>query len=275
MHDEPFDEHRPMTMSNTDYTWITSLLTLALFAGMLALLEIGRRIGVHRLAVDPDGAQAGTGAIDGAVFALLGLLVAFTFSGAATRFDERRTLIVQEANDIGTAWLRVDLLPAAAQPALRDLFRRYVDSRLEVYRKGPDPDAVQAALARSGKLQSEIWNGAVAASRMEGASPAAAMLLLPALNQMIDITTTRTMATKLHPPVAIFAMLFVLALAAALLAGYGMAGSKSRNWIHMVGFAAVMAGAVNIIIDIEYPRLGLIRVDSFDQVLVDVRQSMN
>ena len=262
-------------MMTTDYTWITSLLTLALFAGMLALLEIGRRIGVHRLAIDPDGAQAGTGAVDGAVFALLGLLVAFTFSGAATRFEERRALIVQEANDIGTAYLRVDLLPAAAQPAMRDLFRRYVDSRMDVYRKGPDPDAVRAELARSGKLQGEIWNGAVAASRMEGAPPAAAMLLLPALNQMIDITTTRTMATKMHPPMAIFAMLFVLALAGALLAGYGMAGSKSRSWIHMVGFAAVMAGAVYVMVDIEYPRLGLIRVDNFDQVLVDVRQSMN
>ena len=259
----------------TNYTWITSLLTLALFAGMLALLEVGRRIGVRRLAVDPDGAQSGTGAVDGAVFALLGLLVAFTFSGAATRFDERRALIVQESNDIGTAWLRVDLLPAGAQPALRDLFRRYVDSRLEVYRMGPHPEAVNAALARSGKLQGEIWNQAVAAGRMDGAPPSAPVLLLPALNQMIDITTTRTMATKMHPPAAIFAMLFALALAAALLAGYGMAGSKTRSWIHMVGFAAVMAGAVNVIVDIEYPRLGLIRVDSFDQVLVDLRQSMN
>lgn len=260
---------------STEYTWITSLTTFALFAGMLALLEVGRRIGVRRLAFDPDGAQSGTSAVDGAVFALLGLLVAFTFSGAASRFDERRNLIVQEANDIGTAWLRVDLLPAAAQPAMRDLFRRYVDSRLEVYRKVADPDAVRAELARTGRLQGEIWSGAVAASRMEGAPPAAAMLLLPALNQMIDITTTRTMASKMHPPMVIFGMLFALALAAALLAGFGMAGSKSRSWIHMVGFAAVMAGAVNVIIDIEYPRLGLIRVDNFDQVLVDVRQSMN
>jgi len=260
---------------STNYTWITSLLTLALFAGMLALLELGRRIGMHRLAIDPDGAQAGTGAVDGAVFALLGLLVAFTFSGAATRFDERRNLIVEEANDIGTAWLRVDLLPASAQPAMRDLFRRYLDSRLVVYRKMPDLDAAQAELDRSNELQGQIWRHAVAAGRMDGAAPSAPMLLLPALNQMFDITTTRTMATRMHPPVAIFAMLFALALAGALLAGYGMAGSKSRNWIHMVGFAAVIAGAVNLIVDLEYPRLGLIRVDSFDQVLVDLRQTMN
>jgi len=257
-----------------NYATFALLITLALFVGMLLLLEIGRRVGARRLADDPEGAKTGTGAIDGAVFALLGLLVAFTFSGAASRFDERRNLIVEEANDIGTAYLRLDLLPASAQPALRDLFRRYVDSRLDTYRKLPDIDAAMAELARSTKLQGEIWSQAVAAGRMEGAPSSATMLLLPAINAMIDITTTRTMAGKTHPPVVIFGLLFGLALAAALLAGYGMAGGKSRSWIHMIGFAAVMAIAVNLIIEIEYPRVGLIRVDAFDQVLVDLRDSM-
>ncbi len=254
-----------------DYAALTSLLALGLFVGMVLLLELGRRIGVRRIANDPEGAQAGTGAVDGAVFALLGLLIAFTFSGAATRFDERRNLIVQETNDIGTAYLRLDLLPASSQPALRDLFRRYVDSRLEVYRKLPDIEAARSELVRSNQLQGEIWSQAVAAGRMSEAPPAANMLLLPALNQMIDITTTRTMAAQVHPPMVIF----VLALVAALLAGYGMAGGKTRSWIHMIGFAATMALAVNIIIDIEYPRLGLIRVDAFDQALVELRASMN
>ena len=251
-----------------------SFITLGLFLGMLLFLDIGRRIGARRRTQDPEGAGAGVGAVDGAVFALLGLLVAFTFSGAASRFDARRHLIVEEANAIGTAYLRLDLLPAGAQPALRDLFRRYVDSRLEVYRKLPDLDAAKAELAQSAKLQADIWNQAVAAGRLEGAPPPATMLLLPALNQMIDITTTRTMAGQIHPPMVIFLMLFGLALASALLAGYGMAGGKSRDWLHMLAFAAVLALAIYVIIDIEYPRLGLIRVDAFDQVLVDIRASM-
>ena len=258
-----------------NYIAFTSLLTVALFVGMVLLLEIGRRIGVRRIADDPEGAQAGIGAVDGAVFALLGLLIAFTFSGAATRFDERRNLIIQETNDIGTAYLRLDLLPPIAQPALRDLFRKYLDARLEIYRKLPDMAAAKESLARSTKLQGEIWSQAVAAGRMSEAPPAANMLLLPALNQMIDITTTRTMAAKMHPPLVIFVLLFGLAFISALLAGYGMAGGKSRSWIHMIGFAATMALAVNIIIDIEYPRLGLIRVDAFDQALVELRESMN
>jgi hypothetical protein len=83
------------------------------------------------------------------------------------------------------------------------------------------------------------------------------------------------MATLMHPPAVVFVMLFGLAMAASLLAGYGMTGSKVRSWFHMLGFALVVAVSVYVILDLEYPRLGLIRVDAFDQALVDLRQSMN
>ena len=79
----------------------------------------------------------------------------------------------------------------------------------------------------------------------------------------------------MHPPLVVFVMLFGLALAGSLLAGYGMTGSKIRCRLHMLGFALVMATAIFVILDLEYPRVGLIRVDDFDQVLVDLRQSMN
>jgi hypothetical protein len=249
------------------------VLAGALLVGMLLLLETGRRLGVRRRAQDPEGAQQGLGVVDGAVFSLLGLLIAFTFSGAATRFDDRRHLIVEEANAIGTAYLRLDLLPSTAQPALRELFRQYLDSRLATYARLPDVAAARAELARSVNLQGSIWTDAVTACRDSGSTPAH-MLLLPALNSMIDITTTRTEIMKLHPPVIVFAMLGVLSLAASLLAGYGMAGGRSRSWIHIWGFAAVMAFTVYVIVDIEYPRFGLIRVDAADSVLKELRQSM-
>jgi hypothetical protein len=92
------------------------LFALGLFLGMLMVLEIGRRIGARRLAEDPKGAEAGVGTVEGAIFALLGLLIAFTFSGAASRFDTRRQLVIEETNDIGTAYLQLDLLPVDAQP---------------------------------------------------------------------------------------------------------------------------------------------------------------
>jgi hypothetical protein len=243
-----------------------------LFLGMLVLQEAGTRFGNRQLARDPEGARTGVGAVEAVVFGVLGLLIAFTFSGAAARFDDRRHLVTEEANSIGTAWLRIDLLPASAQPGLRDLFRRYLDSRLDTYRKLPDIEAAKAELARSASLQRDIWAQAVAASQASD-DTAASRLLLPALNQMIDITTTRTVATEIHPPPIVFAMLGLLAFIGALLVGYGMAGA-GRKWMHTIGFAAVMAVTVYVILDIEYPRAGLIRVDAVDQVLVDLRRSM-
>ena len=252
---------------------LTALLTAGfLFAAVLMFLELGRRIAIRRLAREgEDGADTGVGVVEGAVFALLGLLIAFTFSGAAGRFEERRKLVVDEANAIGTAYLRIDLLPGAVQGEMRERFRRYLDARLAVYRALPDLEAARAHLEVANRVQQEIWVRAVAES---DGSQAARMLVLPALNDMFDITTTRTMAARTHPPPLVFALLFLFALLAALLAGSSMAGSKSRQWLHHATFAFALAGSVYVIIDMEYPRVGLIRVDAFDEVLVQLRQSM-
>jgi hypothetical protein len=251
-----------------------TIFAVALSAGVLVLLEIGRRIGVRQLAEEGETASKGLGAIEGAIFGLLGLILAFSFSGALTRFDARRHLVVEEANDIGTAWLLVALLPADAQPPMRDLFRRYLDSRIEVYRKVPDMEAVKSEQARSAKLQSEIWVLAVSSTREVGTAQAP-MLLLPALNAMFDITTTRTEAARVHPPLMIFGMLGALTLACSLFAGYDMAIRRRLNVLHSVAFAAVLSVTAYVIIDLEYPRLGFIQISDSDQVLVDLRKSMN
>ena len=156
---------------------------------------------------------------------------------------------------------------------LHESFRQYVEARLDGYRKLPDVVATKQALAHATQLQGQIWSQALAACQ-EGPQ-VAPTLLLPALNAMIDITATRSMATQIHPPLVIFAMLCVLALASSLLAGYSMAGGQpSSCWIHMLAFAVIMAVTVYVILDLEYPPLGLIRVDTVDQVLVDLRDSM-
>lgn len=252
----------------------TILFTVLLWAGLVLFLELGEWIGTRRQSADPEHARLGSSAVEAAIFGLLGLLLAFTFSGAATRFDVRRDLIIQEANAIGTAYLRLDVLPAAAQPPLRQAFRDYVDSRLEVYRQASEPAAFKAALEKSTRLQNDIWQQAVTAAKGEGALPAAMMLLVPALNDMIDITTTRFGAARTHPPVVIFIMLVTLELAAALLAGYGMAGSRSRDWVFRLSFATIVTLATYVIVDIEFPRVGFVRVDAFDSFLHDVRASM-
>ncbi|MBL8704484.1 MAG: hypothetical protein JNM30_06565 [Rhodospirillales bacterium] len=247
---------------------------IALMLVMLACLEAGRRVGRRRATREHDGAAKGIGAIDGAVFGLLGLLVAFTFSGATSRFDTRRHLIVQETNAIGTAYLRLDLLQAPDRAALRDAFKQYLDARLAAYRAMPDIRAARAALDRATDQQNAIWQRGVAACQRDP-SPAPCTLLLPALNEMFDITTTRTMALVSHPPMVVYAMLFALAATSSLLAGYAMAESRTRRLTHMISFAATLSITVYVILDIEFPRLGLIRVDDFDAALIQLRATMD
>ena len=254
---------------------ITALpFAAAMFVGMMICLEIGRRVGARHLARDPQLLSARS-SVDSSVFALYGLLLAFTFSGAPGRLDTRRQLIAHEANAIGTAYLRLDLLPTDLQPAMRERFRQYLDSRLRVYEKFQDIESAKAELLKSAQIQKEIWKEAVAATRSsEGSHSEAGKLLLPAVNEMIDITTTRTMAAMIHPPLIIFGLLFLLALVCSLMAGYGMATSKQRSWLHIMAFAVIAVITVFVVLEIEYPRMGFIGMSTYDQVLVDLRQDM-
>ncbi len=91
---------------------------------------------------------------------------------------------------------------------------------------------------------------------------------------MFDTGTSQLMASKIHPPMVVYVMLGVLTLASSLLAGYDIPGGRKRSWIHTLCFAGIMAISVYVILDLEFPRLGLIRIDAIDQGLIDLRQSM-
>jgi hypothetical protein len=129
--------------------------------------------------------------------------------------------------------------------------------------------------ARAVALQGQIWTAAVAAVQTAGLSPAVTTTLLPALNAMIDITTTRRMTAERHPPVAIWVMFYLIAFACALLAGLGMAGARSPSRVHFLGFPAIVASVVTLVMNLEHPRLGLITLDRFDQVMREVRAGMD
>jgi len=248
-------------------------ITGGLFTAMLFCLEVGRRIGVRRMANTSAETRTGKSVIDAAIFALLGLLMAFAFSGAATRFDTRRQHIVTEANAIGTAWLRLDLLAPEAKTELRGLFRDYLDARLAVYRSLPVVPGASTEFERSEKLLSQIWQRSVHHIGTEGPT-ATTTLLLGALNEMIDVTTVRFVAMHTHAPTIVFVLLIIMALISSLLAGAGMAGTGRTEWMHMVCFALTLAATIYLIIDLDAPRQGLIRIDRFDQVLYDLRASM-
>jgi hypothetical protein len=247
---------------------------ICMLVGMAVCLEIGRRLGLrwHRKA---DGAAPAFGGIESAVFSLYGLLLAFTFSGAPARLDARRHLIAEETSAIASAYTRLDLLSTASQPLLRQQFRDYVDSRLETYRLLPDLEAAKDSLARGRDLQKEIWVTAIAGSSSGDARPDAMKLILPSLNGMNDINTERTVASSIHPPMIIYALLFVLALVTSTIGGFGMGGSKRVSVLHAMSFVLMAVLTVFTVLEIEYPRAGVLPVESsYDQVLIDLRDRM-
>jgi hypothetical protein len=246
---------------------------VVLFGAVLGFLELGRRLGERWR--QSSGSSRGHAAVEGAVFALMGLLIAFTFSAAQERLDARRRLLIDEANAIGTAYLRIELLPAQAQPELRDDFRAYAESRIAESRLlASDRSAARAQRARGLALGKQIWLRATAAVR-ESPNPVAPLSIVPAINEMLDLENARFAAQHIHAPATIFALLIALGLACALFAGLGMGRNEIRSNFYLVAFATALTITLLVIVDMEFPRVGLIRIDALDALLADARASMN
>ena len=251
-----------------NYSLLLAGLAGAFFLLLLMAMQAGKWLG--RNADEKSG--SGAAVIEGSVFALLGLLVAFTFSGAAQRMAERRDLLVQEVNAIGTAWLRIDMVEAGIQPRLRDQFRRYVDERINYYRNVADLERRDAIAAHVGALQKEIWATSMQAARIS--VPPFAASYVGAVNEMFDVASAQSVAQKVHPPIAAYVFLGFLTLVAAGLVGLNLASSRRNTMLHQVVYAIVMTAALYIIVDFEFPRIGTIRIDQSDALLVSQRQSM-
>jgi hypothetical protein len=165
------------------------------------------------------------------------------------------------------------LLPADQQQEMRNLFRQYLDARLGVYEKLPDLAAAAEDLQHAAQLQQEIWSHAIAGSR-DDPTQNVARLLLPALNDMIDVTTSRTIALHTHLPPLIFGLSISVALLSGLLAGYDMARRRSRSWFHGLLYAVVISITIFTVLDLDYPRFGLIRLTAADSALIELRDSI-
>jgi hypothetical protein len=251
---------------------LCALAAVGLFAGVLICLRVGWRLGRKRLAELGDDSQAGLGALEGSVYGLMGLLIAFTFTGAAGRFQDRRLLVTQHANAAGTAWLRTDLLEDPIKTEVRGHLREYVDALLILGANAGEAKLRVATATELGVLQDRMWQKLIVATRSNPAAPAIAVL--PPFNDLFDLTTTRLQTAYQHPPIAIYVMLGLLVLVSALFAGFGMAKAQRQSLLHLVGFSAVLALSIYLILDLEYPRLGLIRVISSDQVFIELRATM-
>jgi hypothetical protein len=261
------------------FIFFAVLIAAAFFLGSMLMLMYGHHLGRRYLEKDP-GKMAGLTTVEGAVFALIGLLLAFTISGALQRFDDRRQLVIQEANAASTAHDRLMLFERSVANNLQTKLRAYVEARIELYAMPHDYSLRKRSEFFSADQQNKIltqknalWDAAVAKCPEGNFLPACAQTL-PALNNLFEIARLRAGASEKHPPQVVYVLLFGLGLGGSLLAGFGMAAAKSRSWIHMLIFAATLTFTLYVLTDMEYPRLGLIRIETFDHFLVDVHNEM-
>jgi hypothetical protein len=245
------------------YTAPFLLLAAVTVASVLGALEVGHRLG--RAAPVADH-QVST--FTASILALVGLLLAFSFSMAGDRHALRRAAAVQEANSIGTFWLRTSLVPEPVRTEMRSRVRRYVDLHLEHRLAGFGATTTEETEA--GQLQRELWALFTEDARRE---PEAARLRLvaPALNTMIDNTASVLAARENRLPDAIFVYLFLLIVVAGVVVGYRPRGEK-RNLILWAMFTVVVGGVMVILLDMDRPRRGLIQTDALPYLRL--RESM-
>jgi hypothetical protein len=237
---------------------------------LLGAAEVGFRFAIRRKDQFGDAAKGQTSALQGAVLGLMGLLAGFCLSMAVTRFDLRKQVIIDEANAIGTCYLRTSLLPHPHSGECERLVRAYLDERIkfsQLLTLGPQ---LQESLQTTRGLQNQLWREALAANN---ASPTVATgLFIQSLNEMIDLEATRMRSVENHVPVAILVLLILSALASAVLMGDVSGNTGQRNWFATLAILALFSLVILIIIDLDRPRVGLVRL-SF-QSLLELRDGL-
>ena len=242
-----------MTISSTDIVLVTiGLLSLIVLIGVGTFLATRW---LHPSHVD----DAPFGVIQAGAFALVGLLLGFSFSLSVARYDQRRTVTVREGNTITTTALRAQFLePSVAQPML-NMLRSYVQARIDFASAGTERAARNEPRGRSVALQTQMWALAVRAGRSDPYS-VETMLFIQALNEMIDVSREQAAALNATIPDAVIGIVIVVIVLAGALLGsnYGRAGRF--DVIAYALFATMIALTLATILDLDRPQRGFIRV---------------
>lgn len=235
--------------------------------GILLAAELGYRLGRYRRSRTEEEKEAPVGAMVGATVGLLAFMLAIAFNVAATRFDARRALVLQEANSVGTTYLRAAMLPERGAE-IRALLRDYVDVRLAAAR---GEVAFDEARTRSEDLQTRLWAHATSVATAHPNSVVAG-LFVHTLNELIDIHSMRIAALRGRIPFPIWLTLATLSLAAFAMMGYSAGLAKTSRSPAALAMSICFAMVVVLVIDLDRPYEGLLRTSQ--QALIEARQSM-
>jgi hypothetical protein len=248
--------------------WPLWALLLATLTVAHLSVEGGYRLARYRQRRSGEEKQEPVGSMVGATLGLLAFMLAFTFGLAGSRFDDRRQVILAEANAIGTAYLRAELLPQPIGAEVRNLLREYVDARLEATQS----ERTDQALARSEQLQRRLWAQALAAAEKDQ-SPITG-LFIQSLNEVIDLHAKRVMVgLRSRVPGAIWMTLYLLAILGMAMMGYQEGGTGSKRSPAKLALVLAFSLVLMLIVDLDRPGQGMLQVSQ--QSMIDLRNSMS
>lgn len=256
------------TLQNTS----SFIIALVVFALIISSYWVGYRVRLKALRKDPDHSKTDLKAINGTLIGLLGLLLAFTFSMANSRFDDRRHLVIEEANIIGTTILRTDMYPDSVRNLLRSALKEYVERRIAFYGAGMDLKKAMSEFQEGQKLSAKVWEIASNYAKKDDITTRTSQLI-PSINEMIDITSTRLAAGLGTIPDSIMYFLFVLCVGSSFLLGYDHEGRIDK--VTVLVLAITLSATVFTIVDLDRPRSGLINMDGPNKTIVELRQMFN
>jgi len=242
-------------------------LFMAILVLVLLSVEGGYRLGRYRRSRTEQEKEAPVGAMVGATLGLLAFILAFTFGLAAGRYDTRRQTVLDEANAIGTTYLRAGMLPDR-RAEVRALLRDYVEVRLQAVESGD----VMEGIRRSEQLQDQLWAQAVVLGENNPTSIVVG-LFVQSLNEVIDLHAKRLGAgLRSRIPDAIWVALFSIAVLSLGAMGYQAGLSQTSRSLAELAVALTFSVVIALIADLDRPREGTLKVSQ--QALIDVRESM-
>lgn len=258
-----------MNTEPLDVVPLWALFPLTCLLAWLAL-EGGYRWGRWRHVRATEEKETPVGAIVASILGLLAFLLAFTFGLAASRFDLRRQIVLEEANAIGTTYLRARLLPEPQQTEIVRLLREYVDVRI----RGIEEQKIAETVRRSEELQETLWSETVKASRNKDSNSVMTGQFIQSLNQMIDLHATRLqVGMRNRIPFSIWLVLFALSFVSMAGVGYQAGLSATRRSPAMAALVVAFAGVLFLIADLDRGHEGFLTVSQ--QAMVDLQKSMH
>lgn len=246
---------------------------LALFIFTVLILSLAFEGGVflgkrHQLVGNQDD-RVPVGSMVAATLGLLAFLLAFTFGIAATKFEERRKLVIEEANAIGTTYLRARYLPDTYKTEIETLLKEYVSTRLEALK----PGKLAQGITKSEELQDQLWAEAVAVAKQNPNSEVVG-LFITSLNEVIDLHTKRmSVGVHFRLPIIIWSVLYFVAILAIGSVGYQIGLFHARYIVITLLLILTFSSVLILIVDLDRPQEGFIKVNQ--QPLIDLMDKIN